>query len=72
MINSTQCKAARTLLKWTRADLAAAAQVSLKVVKNFEAEQAKANFATMQILQTALEKAGVEFLERHGVRLKSQ
>lgn len=73
MINSTQCKTARALLKWTQADLAAATQVSLSAVKKFESEQIlKANFITMQALQATLEKAGVEFLDRRGVQLKSQ
>jgi transcriptional regulator with XRE-family HTH domain len=70
MIIPKQCKAARALLDWKQSDLAAAARVSLTTIKNFEASLKKANYITVQAIQMALEKAGIEFLGDTGVKLK--
>ena len=70
MISSKQCKAARALLDWKQSDLAEATKVSIGTVKNFESNYGKPNFITVQALQIALEKAGIEFIGSSGVKLK--
>jgi transcriptional regulator with XRE-family HTH domain len=71
MITDMQSRAARGLLRWTQADLARAAGVSQLTVRNFEAEKTSPTRATLDVIQRAFEKAGVEFnADGRGVRLK--
>jgi len=70
MIIPKQCKAARALLEWKQSDLADKSGVSVGTIKNFEAGRKQANFSTVQALQIALEKGGVDFLGNSGVKLK--
>jgi transcriptional regulator with XRE-family HTH domain len=72
-ITSRTCRAARGLLGWSQAKLAAKANVSIGTVQNVEAGKVMTP-ATLTLLQMALEGAGVEFLnaESPGVRLRKQ
>ncbi len=67
-----QSRAARGLLKWTQADLAREASVSVVTVRNFENEKSGPQRATIEVMRRALETAGVEFLNANGpgVRLR--
>jgi transcriptional regulator with XRE-family HTH domain len=67
-----QCRAARALLNWNQEKLAAAAQVSVNTVRNFEQEKSAPQRSTLDVIRRALEAAGVEFTngDRPGVRLK--
>ncbi len=69
-----QSRAARGLLRWTQSDLAREAGVSTLTVRNFEAEKTSPTRATLDVIQRAFEKAGVEFIAEDnggaGVRLK--
>ena len=75
-VSIAQLKAARALVGWSQEDLARAAGVSLPTVKRLEAAggplQGRAE--TANSLMTALQRAGVQFLEENGggvgVRLK--
>lgn len=71
-----QCRAARGLLNWTQAQLAALAGVSRTTIKDFECHRHCLHSATEDLLVKALEKGGVRLLsadkEGPGVRLKSQ
>ena len=64
------------MLKITAADLAALSKVGISTIKRFElAEGVPAgNIKTLEALELALEKAGIEFIgspdNRPGVRLK--
>jgi transcriptional regulator with XRE-family HTH domain len=61
-----QCRAARGLLKWNQDDLASAAQVSVVTVRNFENEKSSPQRASLAMIRSALEAAGVEFIEENG------
>lgn len=77
MINSAQIRAARALLGWKQTDLAKAAEISEMSVKNIERGATDPRRSTLEAIQTALETAGVLFLDPGqtrdggpGVRLK--
>jgi transcriptional regulator with XRE-family HTH domain len=67
----SQCRAARGLLNWTQDEMASAARLSVVTVRNFENEKSTPQRATLDVIQRALEAAGVEFTngEQPGVRL---
>jgi transcriptional regulator with XRE-family HTH domain len=64
----SQCRAARGLLNWNQVDLARTARVSVVTVRNFENEKSAPLRATLDVIQRALETAGVEFIDGDGVR----
>ena len=68
-----QCRAARGLLNWNQDDLALAARVSVVTVRNFENDKSTPQRATLDVIQRALESAGIEFTNgnRPGVRLQA-
>ena len=61
-----QCRGARELLKWNQDELASAAQVSGVTVRNFENEKSSPQRASLAMIRSALEAAGVEFIEQNG------
>ena len=70
-----QLKAARALVGWEQTNLAKKAGVAISTVRRMESFDGEvgARTATLSLVQRALEKAGVEFLnhERPGVRMRS-
>jgi transcriptional regulator with XRE-family HTH domain len=70
MISIEQIKAGRALMDWTQADLAKAAGLSKPSVNTLERRIARPKLATLESIRKALEKAGVEFTEGPGVRLR--
>jgi transcriptional regulator with XRE-family HTH domain len=77
MISPAQIRAARALIGWKQTDLASASGVSEMSIKNIERGATDPRASTLQLLQTALENAGVLFLDPGvnrdggaGVRLK--
>src|ERR1700733_12407397 len=71
MISIEQIKAARALLDWTQDELAKAAGVSKPLINTLERRIANPKVDTLNAIQKALEKAGVEFTEGPGVKLQS-
>jgi transcriptional regulator with XRE-family HTH domain len=71
LMSPSQCRAARGLLNWTQDEMAAAARLSVVTVRNFENEKSTPQRATLDVIQRALEAAGIEFTngEQPGVRL---
>ncbi|MDL2404624.1 helix-turn-helix domain-containing protein [Rhizobium calliandrae] len=73
MITSRQIRAARALLGWSQQDLADKAIVSLNAVVRIETGKVDPRISTLNAIETALRKAGVEFLtagtKGEGVRL---
>ncbi len=67
-----QCRAARALFDWNQDKLAAASQVSVVTVRNYENSKITPHRATLDVMRRALEAAGVEFTngDRPGVRLR--
>lgn len=77
MITARQVKAARMLLGWSQADLAAATGLGLATVQRIEAssEEIHAHLRTVLSLLETLQEAGIIFLAPDeefgpGVRLK--
>ncbi len=70
VITPAQIRAARALLGWKQTDLAKAADVSEISVKNIERGATDARGSTLDKIQAALEKAGVEVIPRDGASLK--
>lgn len=76
MITSRQLKAARALIGWNQAKLAASANLSLPTIKRMEGSKGaiRGNAKSIFAIQTALEVGGVEFIDSDngglGVRLK--
>ena len=68
MISPAQCRAARTLLAWPVAKLAAAAGVSERAIDEFELERQE-NPETARAVEHAFAEVGVEFLPDDDVRL---
>lgn len=75
LITGRQLKAARALVGWEQTDLAKKAAVAISTVRRMESFEGEvgARTATLSLVQKALEKAGIEFLnhERPGVRMKA-
>jgi predicted transcriptional regulator len=75
MITPRQIRAARALLGWSQQQLADKAIVSLNAVVRLESGVVDSRISTVQAVQKALVKAGIEFLDAdqkgEGVRLKS-
>jgi transcriptional regulator with XRE-family HTH domain len=72
-ISTAQVRAARALLDWTQADLAAAAKISLPTVKRYEAGSRTPIPVIISAIFLAFEEAGIIFetdAKHVGVKLK--
>jgi predicted transcriptional regulator len=67
-VSIRQVKAARSLLGWSQADLAAASGVSIPTIKRLESEDGAlgGRASTGAAIRNALEQAGIIFLEPNG------
>jgi DNA-binding XRE family transcriptional regulator len=67
-VSIRQIKAARALLAWSQDELAAAAGVSIPTIKRLEAQDGPlgGRDETGFKIRSALESAGVEFLQENG------
>lgn len=75
-ISVEQCRAGRALIDWPQPQLAEAANVSLSTVANFEAGRNQPHANNLAAIKSALEAAGVEFIDANGggpgVRLRAR
>lgn len=75
VISARQIRAARALLGWSQQQLADKAIVSLNAVARLEKGVVDSRVSTVQAVEAALTKAGIEFIARNekgeGVRLRS-
>ncbi|HEV2503718.1 MAG TPA: helix-turn-helix transcriptional regulator [Mesorhizobium sp.] len=73
MVSPRQIRAARALLGWSQQDLADAAIVSVNALARLENGKVDSRVSTLQSIEKALKKAGIEFLsvdkKGEGVRL---
>jgi transcriptional regulator with XRE-family HTH domain len=65
-----QIKAARALLDWSQEQLAASSALSVATIRNIEQGNGPRH-ATLALVRAALERAGIEFLDRDGVRRRA-
>ena len=66
MFTPEQCRAARALLGWSQQDLANQARVGIVTVNQLENGLSRPRPATLDVIQRALESAGVEFIDENG------
>jgi transcriptional regulator with XRE-family HTH domain len=75
-INAPQCRAARALMGWSQDDLEAASKVAKKTIADFERQARQPHARTLAAIRSALETAGVIFIDQNGdgpgVRLKQR
>lgn len=75
MITPRQIRAARALLGWSQQELADRAIISLNALVRLENEKVDPRVSTVTAIETALRKAGIEFLgsdaSGEGVRISS-
>jgi transcriptional regulator with XRE-family HTH domain len=71
MVTIRQVKAARALLGWSAADLAAASGVSEPTLWRLESADGElgGRASTIAAIERAFETAGIEFISASGVRL---
>jgi transcriptional regulator with XRE-family HTH domain len=65
-IIAPQCRAARALLGWSQDDLEAASKVAKKTIADFERQARQPHTRTLDAIRSALEAAGVIFIEPNG------
>jgi len=70
--SSSQLRAARALLNWSRAYLAKLSQVSEPTIHRLENDMGEPETKTQNKLRRILEHAGIEFLEPDGVRRRPE
>ena len=58
-----QCRAARSWLAWTQAELAAKAKVGLSTVKDYEGGKRTPIANNLEAIKRALEAGGIRFTE---------
>jgi predicted transcriptional regulator len=68
LLLADQIRGARALLRWSQADLAEAADVSVETIKRLElmAGELKTRLETVTRIKTALEMGGIEFVPENG------
>lgn len=75
-MTSAQCQHARSLVGWSKKQLAEAADISFSTIHRFEDRGALPNSRLLVDIQQALEAAGVEFIAENsggpGVRLRNR
>lgn len=69
-LTGKQCRMARAGLRWKVDDLTERAKVSKMSVNRLEGDVLKVNHATQEQIRRTFEKAGVEFLDGDGVRIR--
>ena len=62
-VTSQQCRAARILLQWSEAELAAAAKIEVGAVVGLERDGELSDQEVLERVAAALERAGIAFLE---------
>lgn len=76
VITPAQLRAARGLVNWSREELANQAGTTERTIARIELEEGAARQSTLTAIRTALEAAGVIFIQENGegpgVRLKKE
>jgi transcriptional regulator with XRE-family HTH domain len=76
VIHPAQVRAARALLDWSREQLSAECGVTVRTLDRFEAGSVAPQRRTVEAIRSALEAAGVIFIDQNGagpgVRLRDR
>jgi transcriptional regulator with XRE-family HTH domain len=62
----SQCRAARGLLEITQSELAAAADLGLSTIVDFEKRRRVVSVEAVDAIRAALERSGIEFIDQNG------
>jgi transcriptional regulator with XRE-family HTH domain len=65
-ISPAQCRGARGLLGWSQSDLSEASKTATKTIADFERGAREPYPRTIADVRSALEKAGIEFIDENG------
>jgi transcriptional regulator with XRE-family HTH domain len=65
-ITPSQCRGARGLLGWSQSDLSEASKTATKTIADFERGAREPYRRTLEDVRSALERAGVEFIDENG------
>jgi DNA-binding XRE family transcriptional regulator len=65
-VTSAQVRMARAALNWTVRDLAEAAGLHRNTITNIEVGRYLGDPVTLETIETALRRAGVEFIDENG------
>jgi DNA-binding transcriptional regulator YiaG len=65
-MSPAQCRAGRALLDMTQSQLAELAKLGLSTVVDFEKGRRQVSQAAVETIQSALQRAGVDFIEENG------
>lgn len=72
MITIEQMKAARSLIGWKQSDLAKSSGISLAAINNIERGSSSPRAATMALIEQTFQRAGVDFIDGPGVRIRQE
>lgn len=74
MITPEQSRAGRALIGWTQTELAAASNLSMSTIRDFERGQRVPTVNNLAAIRRALEEAGIVILDgdEPGVKLRKQ
>ncbi|MBU6234335.1 MAG: helix-turn-helix domain-containing protein [Alphaproteobacteria bacterium] len=70
-ISTAQIRGARGLLDWSQAELSRRTGISTTSIGNIESGHTQARESTLQIIRKSFEVAGIDFIGKEGVRVKS-
>lgn len=65
-VTSAQIRMARAAVNWTVRELAEAAGVHRNTISNIEVGRYAGDPSTLELIQKALKKAGVDFIDENG------
>lgn len=71
MITTAQIRGARGILNWSQGDLSERTDISATSIGSIENGLTQARSSTLEIIQTAFERAGIEFIGFDGVRKRN-
>mgnify|MGYP001465319394 CR=1 FL=1 len=71
ILTPAQSRAARALLNWSQPELASASGTGLSTIRDFETGKRRPIANNLAAIRTALENAGIEFINGTGVKLRT-
>jgi transcriptional regulator with XRE-family HTH domain len=72
MITTAQIRGARGILNWSQGDLSDRTDISATSIGSIENGLTQARASTLEVIQTAFERAGIEFIGLDGIRKRNE